>query len=229
MTLFETIKKLAKKQGLSLLQVNEKAGLGKMSIYNWKNKTPSISALKKVAEVLNTTVNDLINESSRPAKQGINKKSGQVVNVYPLGSDPVKMQNPSMIIASSPVYYQIRIPVINNTIKGQKVLSKKNIIDYRDLTLTHRPSGTLFLFRITEKAMLPGIPPNSVATVREQSVVKNGEIAAVLINNTVTIRRVKYINSTAFLMADNNDYDLIIADNKIAKIIGKLIHLDVNF
>lgn len=82
---------------------------------------------------------------------------------------------------------------------------------------------------IGQKAMLPGIPPNSVATVREQSIVKNGEIAAVLINNTVTIRRVKYINSTAFLMADNNDYDLIIADNKTAKIIGKLIHLDVNF
>lgn len=229
MTLFETIKKLAKEQGLSLLQVNDKAGLGKMSIYNWKNKTPSISALKKVAEVLNTTVNDLINESSNSTESKNKKNKTQVVNVYPLEANPVRMQNPNIAIASSPVYFQIRIPIIKNKITNEKVLSQENIIDYRDLTLTHRPSGTLFLFKITEKSMLPGIPPNSVATVREQNNVQNGEIAAVLINNTVTIRRVKYINSTAFLMADNNDYDLIIADNNTARIIGKLIHLDVNF
>lgn len=226
MNLFETIKKLAKEQGMSLLQVNEKAGLGKMSIYNWKNKTPSINALKKVAKVLNTNVNDLINESSKTIEK--TESSSQVVNVYPLGADPVSMQNPNMIIAASPTYYQIRIPIIKNKIVGQKILASKNIVDYRDLTLTHQPSGTLFLFKIKEKAMLPAIPPNSVATVRMQNSVKNGEIAAVLIDNTVTIRRVRYINSTAFLMADNQEYDLIAASNS-ARIVGRLVHLDVNF
>ena len=226
MNLFETIKKLAKEKGMSLLQVNEKAGLGKMSIYNWKNKTPSINALKKVAKVLNTNVNDLINESSKTIEK--TESSSQVVNVYPLGADPVSMQNPNMIIAASPTYYQIRIPIIKNKIVGQKILASKNIVDYRDLTLTHQPSGTLFLFKVKEKAMLPAIPPNSVATVRMQNSVKNGEIAAVLIDNTVTIRRVRYINSTAFLMADNQEYDLIAASNS-ARIVGRLVHLDVNF
>lgn len=226
MSLYATIKKLAKQQGMTLLDVNEKAGLGKMSIYNLRDTTPSIKALKRIAKVLNTNVNDLINESSKATDKTEN--SSQVVNVYPLGADPVSMQNPNMIIASSPTYYQIRIPVIKNKIVSKKILDPKNIVDYRDLTLTHQPSGTLFLFKVKEKAMLPAIPPNSVATVRMQNSVKNGEIAAVLIDNTVTIRRVRYINSTAFLMADNQEYDLIAASNS-ARIVGRLVHLDVNF
>lgn len=228
MSLYETIKKLAKQEGMSLLEVNEKAGLGKMSIYNLKDKTPSIKALKSIAEVLNTNVNDLINESSTVTDNTSQKNKSQVVNVYPLEADPVRMENPNIAITSSPVYFQIRIPIIKTKISNEKILSQENIIDYRDLTLTHRPSGTLFLFKITEKSMLPGIPPNSVATVREQNNVQDGEIAAVLINNTVTIRRVRYINNTAFLIADNREYDLIAASNS-ARIIGRLVHLDVNF
>ena len=39
MTTFERIKKLAKDHGMTIAEVNEKAGLGKNSLYNWVQVT----------------------------------------------------------------------------------------------------------------------------------------------------------------------------------------------
>ena len=60
MTTFERIKKLAKDHGMTIAEVNEKAGLGKNSLYNWKYQKPSYENLKKVADVLGTTPDKLI-------------------------------------------------------------------------------------------------------------------------------------------------------------------------
>ena len=56
---FERTKELAKKRKMSLLEVNNKAGLWKRSIYNWKNRKPGIMALTAVARVLHTSVDYL--------------------------------------------------------------------------------------------------------------------------------------------------------------------------
>lgn len=60
MTAFDRIKKLARKQGLSLIEVNDKAGLGTRTIYHWKTKTPSIDNLQNVAKVLHTSTDYLL-------------------------------------------------------------------------------------------------------------------------------------------------------------------------
>lgn len=59
MTTFERIKKLAKDHGMTIAEVNEKAGLGKNSLYNWKYQKPSSDALAAVAKVLHTTTDYL--------------------------------------------------------------------------------------------------------------------------------------------------------------------------
>ena len=64
MTTFERIKKLAKDHGMTIAEVNEKAGLGKNSLYNWKYQKPSYENLKKVADVLGTTPDKLNGLSS---------------------------------------------------------------------------------------------------------------------------------------------------------------------
>ncbi|MFR5004188.1 MAG: helix-turn-helix domain-containing protein [Thomasclavelia ramosa] len=65
---FERTKELAKKNKLSLLEVNDKAGLGKRSIYNWKARKPGTKALSAVADVLNTTIDYLSGKTDDPAK-----------------------------------------------------------------------------------------------------------------------------------------------------------------
>lgn len=73
MTTFELIKKLARKQGLTLAQLNDKAGLGKNSIYHWSNKTPSTDNLQKVADVLNVSVDYLLGNTDNPSPDTGNK------------------------------------------------------------------------------------------------------------------------------------------------------------
>lgn len=67
MTTFELIKKLAREQGMTLAQLNEKAGLGKNSIYHWSTKTPSTDSLSKVADVLHVSVDYLLGNTDDPA------------------------------------------------------------------------------------------------------------------------------------------------------------------
>ncbi|MGK4035161.1 helix-turn-helix transcriptional regulator [Lactobacillus crispatus] len=65
---FERTKELARKRKMSLLEVNDKAGLGKRSIYNWKNRKPGIMALSAVAKVLHTSTDYLSGITDDPAQ-----------------------------------------------------------------------------------------------------------------------------------------------------------------
>lgn len=67
MIAFERIKDLAKKRKMSLVEVNDKAGLGTRTIYHWNKTKPSNEALKSVAKALHTTtdyLNGLTNDPS---------------------------------------------------------------------------------------------------------------------------------------------------------------------
>lgn len=66
MTLFERVKKMSKERGLSLLQLNDKAGLGKNAIYKWKTQKPSTENIQKVASALGVTVDYLLEENNTP-------------------------------------------------------------------------------------------------------------------------------------------------------------------
>ena len=65
MSTFERIKETAKKRGLTLAKLNEKAGLGTNSIYHWKTKKPSAESLQKVADVLGVTSDYLNGNNDR--------------------------------------------------------------------------------------------------------------------------------------------------------------------
>ncbi|WP_047999383.1 helix-turn-helix domain-containing protein [Lactiplantibacillus herbarum] len=71
MTLFENVKKLASKRGISLLRLNDQAGLGKNAIYKWKKQNPSTENLQKVATVLGVSTAELTGEEDNPAPKHI--------------------------------------------------------------------------------------------------------------------------------------------------------------
>lgn len=86
MTVLERVKKLSKKQGLSLQTIAERAGIGKNSIYRWSTKTPSTENLQKVASVLNTSVAFLLgetdNESLDISKKEVDIEDENVIMTY---------------------------------------------------------------------------------------------------------------------------------------------------
>lgn len=66
MTMFDKIKEISKKRGMSLNQLNEKAGFKQNVIYSWKNKQPSIERVNRVAEVLHVSVDYLLGKTDDP-------------------------------------------------------------------------------------------------------------------------------------------------------------------
>lgn len=72
MTLFERVKELTKKRGMSISEVERKAGLSENYLYTWKkSENPRRSSITAVAKVLGVSVDYLIGKDSSPAKPKI--------------------------------------------------------------------------------------------------------------------------------------------------------------
>lgn len=242
--LYNRIKEIAKKEGYSLQQVSEKAGIKSTNIiYSWKYKTPTIDNLTKVAKVLHVSVNDLLTDSADKINDGVNNfhktafkytqardQGTQVMHTYPIGGNPLQPltdEDIEKVRKLEPNNYQVRVPILGKIACGEPIFAEQNIIGYKDLTFDHEPVGTLFLLKCQGHSMEPLIPDGSLVTIREQSTVENGELAAVLIDDGATIKRVKFADDEIILMPENRNYDpIILNDKNPGTIIGKVIHVD---
>ena len=64
LNLYEVIYQLSREKSISINQLEEKAELSTGSIYKWNTVSPTVKNLKKVADVLETTVDSLIEKVS---------------------------------------------------------------------------------------------------------------------------------------------------------------------
>ena len=62
MYIYDKIKKICKKKGMSVTYVEKKAELGNGLISKWNDSVPSVANLKKVASILEVTVDELIGD-----------------------------------------------------------------------------------------------------------------------------------------------------------------------
>lgn len=64
---FDRIKKLAKKQGLSINLLEEKLGYSRNTIYNLKNSKPSTERISEIADYFNVSTDYLLGRTDNPA------------------------------------------------------------------------------------------------------------------------------------------------------------------
>lgn len=62
MYIYDKIKKICKEKGLSVTYVEKKAELGNGLISKWNDSVPSVANLKKVASILEVTIDELIGD-----------------------------------------------------------------------------------------------------------------------------------------------------------------------
>lgn len=62
MNIYDKIKRICKEKNMSVSYIEKKAELGNGLISKWNESIPSVANLKKVAEVLDVTVDELIRE-----------------------------------------------------------------------------------------------------------------------------------------------------------------------
>lgn len=58
--LYDRIKELCESQGMSVAELERRAGLGNGTIGKWKTVSANLDSLAKVSTILNTTVSELL-------------------------------------------------------------------------------------------------------------------------------------------------------------------------
>ncbi|EOD7438005.1 helix-turn-helix domain-containing protein [Enterococcus faecium] len=64
--LFERIKELCKKRGISISELENRIGFGKNSIYKWKTQSPKTETLQKVADYFHVSTDYLLGRTDDP-------------------------------------------------------------------------------------------------------------------------------------------------------------------
>lgn len=62
--LYDKIKEVAKTKSLSIYRIERDLGFSNGSLRKWNNSNPSATSLKKVANYLNVTLDDLLEETA---------------------------------------------------------------------------------------------------------------------------------------------------------------------
>lgn len=67
--IYDNILKIAKAKGLSISFIEKETGLACGSLCKWNRVSPSVRSLKKVADFLGCTINELINDNTKTSVQ----------------------------------------------------------------------------------------------------------------------------------------------------------------
>ncbi|HOP80119.1 MAG TPA: transcriptional repressor LexA [Armatimonadota bacterium] len=120
------------------------------------------------------------------------------------------------------------VPVLGTIAAGVPMLAVENIESYISVPeeITGRSSGSYFALRVKGDSMIgDGILPGDLVVIRSQRSVSQSELAAVLIEDEATVKRVRLDGDKAVLVASNPNYDPIIVDRAAIRILGKVAGL----
>lgn len=91
MTTFDRVKKLADRQKISIVELEEKLGFGRNSLYSWKTKTPNGDRLKKVADYFGVSTDYLLGRTDNPEPFNTDGPGSDLIGYFRLntaGFDP---------------------------------------------------------------------------------------------------------------------------------------------
>lgn len=120
----------------------------------------------------------------------------------------------------------IKIPVLGTIAAGHPIIAEEYIEDYEYIKESECVD---FCLKIKGDSMINArIYDGDIVFIRKQDDVENGEVAAVLIDDEATLKRVYKVNGTVILHAENPIYtDMVFSakDYKQVRILGKAMSL----
>ncbi|WP_396583354.1 helix-turn-helix domain-containing protein [Lactobacillus delbrueckii] len=118
------------------------------------------------------------------------------------------------------------IPVIGTIACGDPIDADENIVDY--INVPEPIPRDAFALVCEGSSMEPSIVDGDKVVIEPTPDVEDGQVAAVLVDDQTkaTLKRIKHIDNSIWLMPDNRDYDPIVLDAQHpGRIIGKAIKL----
>ncbi|CFQ77975.1 TPA: helix-turn-helix domain-containing protein [Streptococcus agalactiae] len=90
---FEKIKELAKKHGITLVQLEEKLGYSRNTLYKLKNQKPNAERIAEIADYFNVSTDYLLGRTNNPKIADSNEKfyfDGKEVDVEKLAGTAMR-------------------------------------------------------------------------------------------------------------------------------------------
>ena len=103
-----------------------------------------------------------------------------------------------------------KIPRVGRIACGEPILAEENIETYDNVPDNWKADFTLIC---VGDSMAPKIQDGDLVAIRQQEQVENGQIAAVLIDNEATLKRVYVYLDKLILRPENPDYEPIVIMN----------------
>ncbi len=119
------------------------------------------------------------------------------------------------------------VPLVGEIAAGAPIYASQNIESYIPLPIEMvRNIDNPFILRVQGDSMIDAhIMPNDYVVIRTQSAVSENDIAAVLVNDEATIKRVKLGEGVLRLIPANERYSVQEVPVEEATIIGKVVGL----
>lgn len=172
----------------------------RVTVSKWETgfQTPTIHAIKYLAEIFNVSIDYLNGVKAKP------KSIFDYDNIMPIETH--------------------RIPLLGTVACGEPIFAEQDLESYIEVGANIKAD---FALRCKGDSMINArIWDGDVVFIRSQPMVNNGEIAAVIIDDDATLKRVYINNGALTLVAENPTYNPIIVnrnDCKNVKILGKAV------
>lgn len=125
------------------------------------------------------------------------------------------------------------VPVVGKVSCGNGIIAYEEIESYETVPTDWVDGGEYFFARAKGDSMIGArIMDGDLLLIRRQNDVDNGEIAAVLIDDEIVLKRVYKTDGTIILQSENPAYQPIVVkpeDAKSVRIVGKLKKVVLNF
>lgn len=205
MSIGERIKKRRQELNLSVEDVAKVLNKNRATVYRYESdeiENMPTSVLEPLSKILNTTPAYLMGWEDE-------------------NSDPILENIPGII---TPVKLK-KIPILGTIACGNPILAEENYDGY--FMIDENLPYSDFILRAKGDSMIDAnIHEGDLVFFRKQNDVDNGTIAAVLIDDEATLKRVNKSNDTLILQPCNTNYNPIIinkSDNKKVLILGQMV------
>ena len=176
------------------------------------------SELARLTKINKSSISEYLSGNYQPKYKNI-LKIAQVLNV-----------SPTIFLEKSPDKEVTKLPILGKIAAGIPILAQENIEGY----LPYDGNDADFCLRIHGDSMINArINDGDIVFIKQQATVENGEIAAVLINDSATLKRVYFLdNSSVQLRPENPKYKPMVFSKENCddfRILGKAIALYTRF
>jgi len=209
MSFYSKVSEICSQNGISVTALALALGFSKGTPTNWKsNAAPRPSTIKKVADYFGVPVSYFLDSA----------ENGQEIEKQ---KEPLDL---SRIPDIFPIPKQKKLPILGSIACGEPILAVENVEGYASID---EDIDAQFCLRCQGDSMIDArIYDGDIVYIRQQPDVDNGEIAAVLIGDEATLKRVYKKKNTIILQPANKAYEPMVytgSELEEIRILGKAV------